>query len=325
MAALRHSTPQPELRAVDLRQFGSHHLEPTLAEEEDLWLNRFFWDMRNSTDLVRRFVDQESLAGFALLAGREVVGYSYYVLDEPKGLVGDVFVREPVRSTANDFLLLDAAVQALMRHPGVSRVETQLMLLDPARRETPPAARFAQMFDRSFLAADLPLPSEFPTPPHSAELAFDRYSDRYHDSVSSLIAESYRDHVDAQINDQYQSIAGARRFLHNIVLYPGCGNFLRSASFVALNRSTGLPCGLCLTSIVAPHVAHITQLCVTPHGRARGVGHSLLRQSLRAAVEAGARKCTLTVTTSNERAMRLYQRCGFQLVQPFTAFVWEGF
>ena len=40
-----------------------------------------------------------------------------------------------------------------------------------------------------------------------------------------LIAAAYKGHVDATINDQYGSVTGARRFIHNIVQYPGCGRF----------------------------------------------------------------------------------------------------
>jgi ribosomal protein S18 acetylase RimI-like enzyme len=39
---------------------------------------------------------------------------------------------------------------------------------------------------------------------------------------------------------------------------------------------------------------------------------------------AGARRITLTVTANNEDAIRLYERCGFEEVRRFFAYVWEN-
>ena len=66
-------------------------------------------------------------------------------------------------------------------------------------------------------------------------------------------------------------MSGARRFLYNIVQYPGCGSFFRPASLVALERDTGELAGLSLASVVAPEVGHITQICVAPSHRGERV------------------------------------------------------
>ena len=44
-------------------------------------------------------------------------------------------------------------------------------------------------------------------------------------AAGHLIAHAYEGHLDAIINDQYRSVAGSLRFLHNIVRFPGCGLF----------------------------------------------------------------------------------------------------
>jgi len=68
-----------------------------------------------------------------------------------------------------------------------------------------------------------------------------------------LIAGAYAGHVDALINDQYRSVEGARRFLFNIVQYPGCGNFLPEASLAAFEKRAA-DVGICLASVVGPEV-----------------------------------------------------------------------
>jgi len=141
----------------------------------------------------------------------------------------------------------------------------------------------------------------------------------------ALIAAAYDGHIDSRINDQYRSPAGARRFLHNIVQYPGCGTFYRPASYAAFDALSGRMCGVSLASIVAPDTGHITQICVTPSARGTGTGHELLRNSLTTLREMGCTSASLTVTAANEDAVRLYERVGFTTVRQFTAYVWERF
>jgi ribosomal protein S18 acetylase RimI-like enzyme len=74
-----------------------------------------------------------------------------------------------------------------------------------------------------------------------------------------------------------------------------------------------------LCSRVAPEVAHITQLCVAPAFRGRGLGRVLLQRSAEALVAAGFEAISLTVTEANDQAVRLYQRSGFTLRHRFDA------
>jgi len=152
----------------------------------------------------------------------------------------------------------------------------------------------------------------------------ERWAEHFQEPAAQLIASAYLGHVDSYINDQYRSVAGARRFLFNIVQYPGCGAFYRPASFAAFDPD-GRLCGLCLTSMVAEGIGHITQVCVGNWVRGSGVGYELLRQSLAGLREGGCRKVSLTVTTSNRDAIQLYQRTGFETRRQFSAYVWEGF
>jgi ribosomal protein S18 acetylase RimI-like enzyme len=153
----------------------------------------------------------------------------------------------------------------------------------------------------------------------------EKWSDHYTDAAAQLISAAYHGHVDSRINDQYRSAAGARRFLYNIVQYPGCGSFYRPASYAAFEAATGRLCGVSLASLVAEECGHITQICVSPTVRGTGVGHELLRQSLTTLRDMGCRSASLTVTSSNDDAVSLYERVGFRTVRRFSAYVWEGF
>lgn len=145
------------------------------------------------------------------------------------------------------------------------------------------------------------------------------------DAAARLIARSYVGHVDSLINDQYRSIHGARRFLTNIIQYPGCGSFFQPASFHATDPRTGRLCGISLASLVAFDVGHITQICVDPELKGSGTGYEMLRRSLNMLASNGCRTVSLTVTAANQEAVKLYERLGFRLRHGFDAHVWENF
>ena len=136
-------------------------------------------------------------------------------------------------------------------------------------------------------------------------ITIDRWNDLHQEATAHLISAAYQGHVDSRINDQYRSAVGARRFLHNIVQYPGCGTFFRPASFAAFEPARGLLAGISLASLVSQECGHITQICVSPDVKGTGVGYALLRQSLLALRDMGCRSATLTVTAANEEAVAL--------------------
>ncbi len=309
---------------ADLWQVRPVELAAMLAEEIVAWREQLDWDFSASAELVRRFVEVHALNGFALLVGDEAVGYAYYVCEEHKGLVGDLFVREGFRTPELEHRLLAAVVDQLMSTRGVRRIESQLMMARSGYRRVLPAAQYAHTHHRNFMMYDLGGVREL-AERRIERVVFDRWTERRQDEAAQLIASAYRGHIDSEINDQYRSAEGARRFLFNIVQYPGCGTFFQPASWVALDRFSGRGQGISLTSMVAQGVGHVTQICTSPAVRGQGVGYELLRRSLVSLAEAGAAKASLTVTTANAHAIELYERVGFETLRRFPAFVWEGF
>jgi ribosomal protein S18 acetylase RimI-like enzyme len=308
---------------VDLRELRAGDLEPILGEEIRTWEETLEWDFRKSADLVRRFVDLRALNGCALVDGADVIGYAYYVLEESKGLIGDLYVRRTRRTPEAEARLLEVVLDEMMHAPHIARIESQLMMIQSPWPGELPAARFLQRYVRNFMIADLTRTS-LPQGRVRYRVYIERWVESYQEPAAQLIASAYQAHVDSHINDQYRSVAGARRFLYNIVQYPGCGIFHRPASFAAFDPE-GRLCGLCLTSLVASDVGHITQICAGEWVRGAGLGYELLRQALEALRRSGCRKVSLTVTNSNREAMELYQRTGFQTQRQFAAYVWEGF
>src|SRR5260370_13284668 len=97
----------------------------------------------------------------------------------------------------------------------------------------------------------------------------------------------------------------------NIVQYPGCGAFFQPASFVALDPRSGHLCGICLSSMVADDMGHITQVCVSKAGRVRGVGYELLRRSLDVLAQIHCVRSSVTLSAALRPASPLSAPIGF--------------
>jgi len=246
------------------------------------------------------------------------------VLEEDKGLIGDLYIRRGLRPPERENLLIEAALDPMMQSPSVGRIESQLMMSPYVPGRAFPRAQYSSIFVRNFMRIDLTR-AALGRGHVRKPMYVEKWHDHYGDAAATVIAAAYQGHIDSRINDQYRDAAGARRFLHNIVQYPGCGSFYRPASYAAFDALSGKMVGVSLASIVAPDIGHITQICVVPSVRGTGVGHELLRQSLTTLREMGCRAASLTVTSHNEDAVKLYERVGFRMLRQFTAHVWEGF
>ena len=315
-----------DARTIDLRALPAGQIAAILEEEIGVWRSALSWDFRASAGLVQQFQDLRALNGSALMVGgRRMAGYAYFVNEDRKGLIGDLYVTRAASTPANHAMLLSAVLEQILETKTIRRVESQLMMLEAPRLAALPHRRFVHVFPRLFLELDLRKRGPLAPGAGAGKFTVGHWSELRHEDAAALLAGAYRDHIDSDINDQYRTPAGALRFLTNIVNYPGCGSFFRPASFLAFSTATTRLVGMCLTSLVSSDVGHVTQICVAPEASAQGLGYELMRRSLDALAAAGCRLATLTVTTANARAVRLYERIGFTRRKEFAAHVWEGF
>ncbi|HVY94863.1 MAG TPA: GNAT family N-acetyltransferase, partial [Bryobacteraceae bacterium] len=277
MAAVANSVgPNASQREiVDLRRVPVRDLEPLLMDEIEEWRRELAWDFEPSAALVRRYAGAGSLGGAALVMNGQVAGYGYAVLEEPRGIIGDLYLRPHLRDAGAEAELFRSLLDALAATPRVSRMESQLMLLTSETAELiQSSGRRVRTFARRLMIRDeaRPLPPAALPP---GRFRFDPWEDSFLHAAGSIIAGSYKGQTDAEINSQYRSPSGARRFLSNIVEFPGCGLFHAPASFVVFDRLSGEAVGMVLASFVAEHAGHISQLCVLPGLRGMGLGREL--------------------------------------------------
>jgi len=314
------------LEILDLRHFSSADLRPLLDDEAELWSRLLSWDYNGSAEMILRYVDAKILPGYAAVDRGRVFGYSFFVYEGSKGVIGDLYVTNGGRlpnAREVELKLLTHVIETLQQSPGVHRVEAQLLAHEANAVSRPFLDQGFHRHPRLFMVLDLAgsaLQSEATHP----EVEIRGWTDADYQPSAAIITAAYRGHVDAQINDQYHTLSGSLRFLNNIVRFPGCGVFDAGASYVALDRKTKNLIGLILCSRVRADAAHVTQVCVLPEYRSRGIGESLLAATAASLRQQKFALLSLTVTEANSRAVALYRRLSFDQQRIFDAFVWVG-
>ena len=314
------------MEILDLRHFSSVDLRPLLEDESSLWSRLLSWDYSGSSDMILRYVDAKILPGYAAVERGRICGYSFFVYEGSKGVIGDLFVANGSRlpdAHAVEAQLLLHVIETLQQSPGVHRIEAQLLLHETREVARPFVEQGFQRHARLFMV--LPLNAAmYPLPSLDSEIEIRRWTEHDYQTAAAVITAAYRGHVDAEINDQYRNLSGSLRFLNNIVRFPGCGTFDAEASFVAIHKRSHSLAGLILCSRVRHDVGHVTQVCVLPEYRSRRIGESLLAATTTNLRLRHFSLLSLTVTEANARAVELYRRLGFDTKRVFDAFVWEG-
>ncbi|PYU68708.1 MAG: hypothetical protein DMG49_15395 [Acidobacteria bacterium] len=292
------------MNIVDLRQTTVRQIEPLLEEEARHWRDELHWDYRGALELIKRFLDAHALAGCVAFENGSAAGYSFYVLEDQKGLIGG----------------LEELLVSMRAIPHLARIEAQLMPFS-GPVDTPLLDQGFHLYTRQFMLLDLQKLHEARSGA-SGSMRLNRWNDRYFEPCAKLIYLAYANHVDGEINDQYCSRGGALKFLKNIILLPGCGQFVPGASFILNEPGSDELIAAVLTSEVSPGVGHTTQICVLPGYQGHGLGRMLMQTSAEALRSMKFRELTLTVTSDNRTAVQLYEKLGFHTIKSFTAGVW---
>jgi ribosomal protein S18 acetylase RimI-like enzyme len=312
-----------QLELLDLRQFSARQLRPLLEAEAELWDEKLHWDYRSSTDLLLQYLDSRILPGFVAVDRGKIAGYTFCVYEGHKAVVGDAFAltsHEDQNIHVAD-ALLRKLLDLLIHSPGIGRIESQLLLYESGQMDGGFLEAGFARHPRLFMELEVTrsVQSHLDTQNEGIELI--PWSSLYYQAAGELIHAAYQHHIDAEINDQYCSLHGSLRFLHNIVRFPGCGVFEEHQSWLLREKVNGRLAGMLLCSRVAPEVAHITQLCVSPSHRGRGQGQRLLNHAIESLRSSGTTSITLTVTESNRPAVTLYEEFGFEVRHRFDAMV----
>jgi ribosomal protein S18 acetylase RimI-like enzyme len=334
------------IEILDLRHFAAPVLRPVLDAEGELWKQRLHWDYRTSARLLMQYLDSHMLPGYAAVEDGQVTGYAFCVYEETKAVIGDVFAlpsptpdagcepssvgtihaaaeEAPLSAHQIEETLLKHLFETLLNSPQIDRVESQLLLHPSGAHAAIFRQAGFQVFRRLFLVQALEGLWNPPRVDLPAGLEMRPWRDEDLSPAGRLISDAYNGHPDSVINDQYRTVHGSQRFLHNIVRYSGCGVFSPLVSHVIIERSSRRMVALVLGSRVSPESGHITQLCIHPDYRRRGFARQLLAVCAFHFMRTGATEISLTVTESNTEAIDLYRSEGYTCAHSFDAAVWQ--
>ena len=316
-----------QLEILDLRHFSANSLRPVLEEESRVWSERLRWDYRSSADLLLQYLDSRVLPGYVAVENGRITGYAFCVYEDRKAVIGDVFALAPqnpgITAAQIEAHLLEHLIELLQNSPGIERIESQLLLHEHDQHSQIFWNAGFQVYRRLFMEFDLQgkrIPEPVAAMP--ARLEMRPWHDADFNATGHLIADAYAGHLDSFINDQYRSVAGSLRFLHNIVRFPGCGIFDPQSSRVAARKYSNELAGVLLCSRVREDVGHVTQLCVEKSCRGMGLGRLMMEQCAINLHARGFKALTLTVTEENENAVELYRKLGFEEKHSFDAMMW---
>ena len=105
-------------------------LRPLLEDETQLWSRQLSWDYSGSAEMILRYVDAKILPGYAAVDRGRVFGYSFFVYEGNKGVIGDLYVLNGNRlpnAREVELKLLTHVIETLQQSPGIHRVEAQLL------------------------------------------------------------------------------------------------------------------------------------------------------------------------------------------------------
>jgi ribosomal-protein-alanine N-acetyltransferase len=88
---------------------------------------------------------------------------------------------------------------------------------------------------------------------------------------------------------------------------------MENRRYLVATDGAGLVLGYCGLLIVEDD-AHVTTIAVTPRSRGHQLGSRLMLEMVDAALDADTRHLTLEVRVSNDTAVKLYERFGFEPV-----------
>jgi len=310
----------PDLKIAPISQTNQQQLSRLMSDEVKAWMADLGWDYSPVCSILNSCVSQNILPGYVATVSSQAVGYSYFLIHEDKGILGTIYAPKSEQQQQVTDALLSHCIRSLKESIRVRRIEAQIMPFHEINLATGFTRNGFQYFPRYFMELDL---GAYSAPDlRATSMPIIQWDSIKLPLAAGVVLRSYREEADAQICEDYCSAAGCESYLRSLIENPGCGSFLREASFMGLNEE-GVPCGFIISSRIASCAGMIPQIAIDPAHQGRGVGDALMKRALASMQASGIRSVGLTVTKKNRRAYEWYQRLGFRLRKEFGAFVWN--
>jgi ribosomal protein S18 acetylase RimI-like enzyme len=310
----------PDLRYLPISCLDETLLHPLMEDEARMWLADLDWDYTPIRQILVSFIKQKLLPGYVAVADGETIGYTYFLENQAKGIIGALYALQSIHSQEAVDELLALSISYMKDSKSIKRVEAQLM---PFHNLNITNAFTNNGFSYSLRSyVDLDLSSHQKKSELPAALRILPWDSSYLARTAEMTLLSYENQIDAEICADYRTRMGCEGYLRSLVENPGCGIFMPEASFIALDWQ-GTPCGFVFCCRISPETAIIPQIAVHPSYQGKRLGNTLMNRAFVQLKALGFRSVSLTVTNKNLRAFEWYQRLGFKIRKEFGAYVWQ--
>jgi ribosomal protein S18 acetylase RimI-like enzyme len=310
----------PDLKYIPISYLDENLLLPLMQEEEKAWMADLCWDYSPVRRILISFAKQKLLPGYVAVDKEEAIGYTYFLVNQSKGIIGALYASKTGRSQEAVEELLTLTISSLKDIHTMRRIEAQIMPFNNLSLTATFIQQGFTYYPRYFL--DLDLRNYRKSAGANAVEKVIPWSAAYLEQAAEMSLCSYRDQTDAEICEDYCTRQGCESYLRSLVENPGCGIFMPETSFMALDTH-GSPSGFLICSRISEEAAMISQIAVHPSHQGRGVGNVLMNLSFGQLKARGFRSVSLTVTKKNRHAYEWYQRLGFRIRKEFGAYVWQ--
>ena len=199
-------------------------------------------------------------------------------------------------------------LDAVCRHATSQGIQLAQALLDPnnsALIELFTTVGFTHLAKLVYLHGHAPRTApDLNLPPNWRLLT---YSPQTHGRFARTIQATYRDSLDCPV------LSGTRDMEDVIIGHKATGEFNAARWYLLCDGDQDLGV-LLLSRIPRTDALELVYIGIVPEQRGKGAGDLLLRQAMRAVVEAGHARLSLAVDASNTPAMQLYWRHGLQAI-----------
>jgi hypothetical protein len=232
-----------------------------MREEEQVWLHDLGWDYSPVSQILAAFMNQKLLPGYVAVRNQEAVGYTYFLMNNAKGLIGSIYVRKMDCSQEITDELLSMTISGLKDRPRIKRVESQIMPFNNLDVTEIFCKNGFRHFPRHYLNLDLNTFSGKRKSASQGRIVPWDYSNL--EDAAKIISASYKNKTDAEICMDYRTVSGCENYLHSIIRDPGCGFFMPETSFISLDDKNK-PCGLILGCRISDGIGMVSQIAVHP-------------------------------------------------------------
>ena len=291
------------MRIRDWRYADTPAVEALYEAERRQWLTDLGWDTADAWPEIEGARTAGRLPGLLAVDDHGTIcGWTYFLVDDRVAQVGSLVGESPEATRA----LVDSVVA---RAAGHAECVTCFSYNRAPGLEAALTAHGFELTSYQYLSRVAPALDPFRSD------GADAWRDDDEKPAADLLRTSYGS------NGRFFAAHGLpqewQRYVHNLVAYPGCGRFDRTATRVL--REGGRVTALVMMTALGPGVAHVAQVAVHPERRGQGLAGKLLERALAMSHAAGRSRATLLVEDGASAARTLYARLGFRPCATFIA------